>query len=225
LKSEASNYFGVNLEYRTDRFSASVTGYINRVSNMITSSSTKFNDLSDAEQAALRDEFPEINDVKLSSLSVKQYYNYSRANVKGLEVNLTAMPLTGLTLSANYTFAHGRGLEADGNWSRLNRSVAHTATITGNYTHQWDWYRLNVNLNGRIQSKTYYPGDADGDAPGYGIWNLVTRHTFSCFKGVTLTPGIGVDNIFNRRDMRPLNSNFALYSPGRSYVVSLTVNI
>ena len=225
LKSEMSNYFGLNLEYRTDRFSASVTGYINRVSNMITSSSTKFNDLSEAEQDALRAEFPEINDVKTSTLSVKQYYNYSRANVKGFEVNLTAMPLQGLTLSANYTFAYGRGLEADGSWSRLNRSVAHTATLTANYTHQWNWYRLNVNLNGRVQSKTYYPGDADGDAPGYGVWNLITRHTISCFRGFTLTPGIGVDNIFNRRDMRPLNSNFALYSPGRSYVVSLTVNI
>ncbi len=225
LKSEVSHYFGINLEYRTGVFSASVTGYINRLSNMITSSSTKFTALSAEEQQALINEFPEINNVKQSTLSVKQYYNYSRANVKGFEVNLSAMPVNGLTLSANYTFAHGLGLDDDGTWSRLNRSVMHTATVTANYTRQWNWYRLNVNLNGRIQSKTYYPGDADGDAPGYNIWNLTTRHTFSCFRGFTLTPGVGIDNIFNRRDMRPLNSNFALYSPGRSYVVSLAVNL
>ncbi|MDE6582008.1 MAG: TonB-dependent receptor [Duncaniella sp.] len=225
LKSEMSNYFGINLEYRSDRFSASVTGYINRVSNMITSSSTKFSALSPEEQADLIAEFPEINDVKQSTLSVKQYYNYSRANVKGFEINLSAMPVKGLSLSANYTFAYGRGLEDDGSWSNLNRSVRHTATLTANYQHQWSWYRLNLNLNGRIQSKTYYPGDDDGDAPGYGIWNLITRHTFSCFRSFTLTPGIGIDNIFNRRDMRPLNSNFALYSPGRSYVVSLAINL
>lgn len=225
LKSEVSNYFGLNLEYRTERFSASVTGYINHVSNMITSSSTKFTALSEAAQDALREEFPEINDVKLSTLSVKQYYNYSKARVKGVEVNLTAMPVRGLTLSANYTFAYGRGLEDDGSWSRLNRSVAHTATFTANYARQWGWYRMNLNLNGRVQSKTYYPGDADGDAPGYGIWNLTSRHTFSCFRGFTITPSLGVDNIFNRRDTRPLNSNFALYSPGRSFVVGLVVNL
>lgn len=225
LKSETSNYFGINAEYRTDRFSASVTAYINQVRNMITSSSTKFTALSEEEQNALREEFPEIADVKLSTLSVKQYYNYSRAKVKGFEINIMAMPLNGLTLSANYTFAYGRGLEADGSWSRLNRSVVHTATLTANYTRQWNWYRININLNGRVQSKTYYPGDADGNAPGYGIWNLITRHTFSCFRGFTLTPGFGIDNIFNRRDMRPLNCNFALYSPGRSYVISLAVNI
>lgn len=225
LKSEVSNYFSINLEYRTDRFSASVTGYINHVSNMITSSSTKFTALDDERKEQLINEFPQINDVKQSTLTVKEYYNFSRARLKGVEVNLTAMPLPGLTLSGNYSFAYGRGLEADGSWSRLNRSVMHTATVTANYTKQWDWYRLNVNLNGRLQSKTYYPGDADGNAPGYGIWNLVTRHTFSCFKGLTLTPGIGIDNIFNRRDMRPLNSNFALYSPGRSYVVSLAINL
>lgn len=82
---------------------------------------------------------------------------------------------------------------------------------------------LNINLNGRVQSKTYYPGDDEGDAPGYGVWNLTTRHTFKNFAKFTLTPGIGIDNIFNRRDMRPLNRNFALYSLGRSLVVSLSV--
>lgn len=225
LKSEVSDYFGLNLEYRTDRLSASVTGYINNVKNMITSASTKFSALSESEQDALRTEFPEINDVKISTLSVKQYYNYSKAKVKGFEVNLTTVPVPGLTLSANYTFAHGRGLETDGSWNRLNRSVIHTATFTANYVRSWSWYRLNINLNGRVQSKTYYPGDADGNAPGYGIWNIITRHSFSCFRGFTLIPGFGIDNIFNRRDNRPLNSNFALYSPGRSYLVSLAINL
>lgn len=225
LKSEVSNYFGLNLEYRTERFSASVTGYINRVSNMITSSSVKFTALDEERQSQLINEFPQINDVKQSTLTVKEYYNFSRANLKGIEVNIAAMPVQGLTLSGNYSFAYGRGLENDNSWSRLNRSVSHTATLTANYARQWGWYRLNMNLNGRIQSKTYYPGDEDGDAPGYGIWNLITRHTFSCFKGFTLTPGVGIDNIFNRRDMRPLNSNFALYSPGRSYVISMAINL
>lgn len=225
LKAEDSNYGSVNLEYRTSRFTVSVTGYMNFVKNMVTSRSTKFSALSEAEQGALIEEFPEINDIKTSTLTVKEYYNFAKATVKGIEANVSVNPLTGLSLSANYSYAYGRGLNDDGSWQRLNRSVMHTGTFTANYSHDWAFYRLNVNLNGRVQSRTYYPGDADGDAPGYGIWNLTTRHTFSCFRSFTLIPGIGIDNIFDRRDMRPLNSNFALYSPGRSVVASLTITL
>lgn len=84
---------------------------------------------------------------------------------------------------------------------------------------------LNLNLNGRLQSKVYYPGDADGNAPGYGIWNLNTRHTFDGFRNFVIEPGIGIDNIFNKKDNRPLNKNFALYSPGRSVVISLALRL
>ncbi len=223
MKSEKSNYASLNFEYRTGRFSFTATGYLNFVKDMVTSSSTKFANADPAVQEALLKEFPEIADVKVSSINIKEYYNFSKATVKGIEASVTYMPIRQLQLSANYAFAHGRGLDPDGPWIRLNRSVDHTGTFTVNYTNEWDFYRLTVNLNGRVQSRTYYPGDADGNAPGYGIWNLTTRHRFSCFRGFTLTPGIGIDNIFNRRDMRPLNSNFALFSPGRSVVVSLTV--
>ncbi len=225
LKAENSNYVSVNLVYRASRVSVSVTPYMNFVKNMVTSSSTKYTDLSTEAQDELKAEFPEINDIKTSTLTIKQYYNFAKATVKGVEANVSYNPTGGLTLAANYSYAYGSGLNDDGSWQRLNRSVMHTATFTANYTHSWDWYRLNVNLNGRVQSKTYYPGDADGDAPGYGVWNLTTRHTFDYFRHFTLTPGVGIDNIFDRRDMRPLNSNFALYSPGRSFVASLTITL
>ena len=225
LKAENSNYGSINLEYRTPKVTVAFTGYLNFVKNMVTSSSTKFTALPEETQDALRAEFPEIADIKTSTLTVKEYYNFSKATVKGFEVNVSVNPLLGLTLSGNYSYAHGRGLNDDDTWQRLNRSVVHTGTVAANYSHSWRDYTLNVNLNGRAQSRTYYPGDADGDAPGYGLWNLTTRHTFSSFRRFTLTPGIGIDNIFNRRDMRPLNSNFALYSPGRSLVVSLSLTL
>ena len=225
LKAETSNYISLNAEYRTSRLTVSLTGYMNFIKHMVTSKSAKFDALSDERKAWIREEFPEINDLKVTKVSVKDYYNFAKADVKGLEANVTYVPITGLTLSLNYALAHGKGLNDDGTWQRLNRSTLHTGTFTANYVHGWDKYKLNVNLTGRVQSKTYYPGDVDGDAPGYGIWNLTTRHTFDYFRSFSLTPGIGVDNIFDRRDMRPLNKNFALYSPGRSVVVSLTVTL
>lgn len=63
LDPEHSNYYSINMEYRTNRFSASVTGYLNYVKNMVTSKSTKFDDLPEAEQNQLREEFPEIGDL------------------------------------------------------------------------------------------------------------------------------------------------------------------
>lgn len=225
MKSETSNYASINIEYRSNRFSASVTGYLNFIKNMVTSKSTKFADLPEATQQALIDEFPEIANTKPSLVSLKEYYNFTKAQVRGIEANVSYNPVDDLSLSLNYSYAYSRGLEPDGTWQRQNRSVANTFTFTANYGHSWKYYRLNLNLNGRMQSKTYYPADADGDAPGYGIWNLTSRHTFSGIKGITLTPGLGIDNIFNRRDMRPLNSNFALYSPGRSIVVSLAISL
>ena len=195
LDPERSNYYSINMEYRTNRFSASVTGYLNYVKNMVTSKSTKFDDLPEAEQNQLREEFPEIGDLSSTkNLSVKNYFNFEKATVKGFEVNLNGNLFPGFTL-------------------------------TGNYTHSWSDYTLNLNLNGRLQSKVYYPGDADGNAPGYGIWNLNTRHTFDGFRNFVIEPGIGIDNIFNKKDNRPLNKNFALYSPGRSVVVSLALRL
>ena len=225
LDPEYSNYYSINMEYRTNRFSASVTGYLNFVKNMVTSKSTKFNDLTEAEQNQLRQEFPEMDGVATSKISVKNYFNFEKATVKGVEVNLNANLFPGFTLAGNYTYAYGRGMNEGGEWQNIERSIRHTATITGNYAHSWNDYTLNLNLNARLQSKVYYPGDADGDAPGYGIWNLNTRHTFDGFRNFVVEPGIGIDNIFNKRDNRPLSKNFALYSPGRSVVVSLALRL
>lgn len=223
LKAEDSDYASLNLEYRSSRFTISVTGYMNFVKNMVTSKSTKFSALDTSEQDAFRVEFPEIDNIKTSTLTVKEYYNFSKATVKGIEASVNIHSHRDFTFGVNYSYAYGKGMNVDGSWQKLNRGVLHTATIAANYNHVWNRYALNINLNGRVQSKTYYPGDEEGNAPGYGIWNLTTRHTFTNFTKFILTPGIGIDNIFNRRDMRPLNSNFALYSPGRSVVVSLIV--
>lgn len=225
LEPEYSNYYSVNTEYRTNRFSVSVTGYLNYVKNMVTSKSTKFKDLTEAEQNKLRQEFPEMEGVPTSKISVKNYLNFEKATVKGVEINLNAILFSGFTLAGNYIYAYGRGQNHTGEWQNIERSVRHTATVTGNYTHSWGNYTLNLNLNGRLQSKVYYPGDADGDAPGYGIWNLNTHHTFDDFRNFVVEPGIGIENIFNKKDNRPLNKNFALYSPGRSVVISLALRL
>ena len=123
----------------------------------------------------------------------------------------------------NYAYTYAR-TKSDEDWTALERSIRHAATIAANYHRSWGKYGLNVNLNGRLQSKTYYTGSYE-DAPGFGLWNLNTTHSLDVAKWAYLEPSIGVDNIFNRIDRRIDSSTrkYALYSPGRMLVVGLKV--
>jgi outer membrane receptor for ferrienterochelin and colicins len=75
-----------------------------------------------------------------------------------------------------------------------------------------------------MQSRTYYTDYED--APGFGIWNLHTTHTFRA-GWATVEPSIGVDNLFDRVDRRIDSSlrKYALFTPGRMLVVGLKVKL
>ena len=155
-------------------------------------------------------------------MSYALYQNSDKGDIKGVQLNVSANLFPGFNLSTNYAYTYARTKSGE-EWTPLERSIRHTATIAANYHHVWGKYGLDVNLNGRLQSKTYYPGYED--APGYGIWNLYTTHTFDVVKWALLEPSIGIDNIFDRVDRRIDSSTckYALYSPGRMLVVGLKV--
>ena len=220
LKPEKSNYFSLNAEYRDEVIAVSVTGFLNRINDMVVKQNVK---VTDASLAMLRKEFPEMTDDEAAKLEqYALYQNSDKGDVKGVQVNVSANLFAGFNLSTNYVYTYARSKSGDA-WSPLERSMRHAATIAANYHHVWGKYGLNVNLNGRLQSKTYYPGYED--APGFGIWNLHTTHSFDVAKWVFLEPSIGVDNLFDKVDRRIDSSQrkYALYSPGRMLVVGLKV--
>ena len=231
LKPEKSNYFSLNAEYRDEVIAVSVTGFLNRINDMVVKQNVK---VTDASLAMLRKEFPEMTDDEAAKLEqYALYQNSDKGDVKGVQVNVSANLFAGFNLSTNYVYTYARSksgerqrvgeASAEGMWSPLERSMRHAATIAANYHHVWGKYGLNVNLNGRLQSKTYYPGYED--APGFGIWNLHTTHSFDVAKWAFLEPSIGVDNLFDKVDRRIDSSQrkYALYSPGRMLVVGLKV--
>jgi outer membrane receptor for ferrienterochelin and colicins len=128
----------------------------------------------------------------------------------------------GFSLSGNYAFVYARTKTND-EWINMERSIRNAGTVAANYHKVWGRYALNVNLNGRLQSETFYTSYEN--APGFTIWNLHTRHTFDLCRWALLEPSIGVDNLFNKVDNRIDSSNrkYALYSPGRMLVVGLKV--
>ncbi len=226
LDPEHSNYYSLNLEYRSNFFTASITGYMNYISNMITKVATNINDLTnpDSFRQWAQKEF-DLTDAQTQKLvNYQEYVNFNKAKIKGVEINISTNPIEGFSLSGNYTYAYARG-QNDGIWQNIERSIRHTGTISGNYSHTWKDYSFNVNINGRLQSKVYYPSDIFGNAPGYGLWNINTRHSFNQFRHIFFEPSLGIDNIFNKKDTRPKGSNYALYSPGRMLVIGLSLRL
>ena len=221
LKPEKSHYFSLNAEYRTQVLAVSVTGYLNRINDMVVKQNI---DVDDATRQMLMAEFPEMTQDQADKMvSYARYQNSDKGDVKGLQVNVSANLFQGLNLSANYVYTYARTKSGE-DWTVLERSIRHAATVAANYHHSWGHYGLNVNLNGRLQSKTYYTGTYE-DAPGFGIWNLNTTHSFDVAKWFYLEPSIGVDNLFDNVDNRIDSSirKYALYSPGRMLVVGLKV--
>lgn len=219
LKPEKSNYFSLNAEYRTQQIAVSITGYMNRINDMVVKQNV---DVDDATRKMLLEEFPEMTQDQADKMvNYALYQNSDKGDVKGLQVNVSANIFDGFNLSANYVYTYARTKSED-EWTVLERSIRHAATITANYHHTWGRYGLNVNLNGRLQSKTYYTGSYE-DAPGFGVWNLHTTHSLDVLRWAYLEPSIGVDNIFNKVDRRTDSSTrkYALFSPGLMLVVGL----
>jgi len=222
LKPEKSHYVSLNAEYRTQQIAVSVTGYLNRINDMVVKQNI---DVDAPSLAMLRNEFPEMTDAEASKLATYALYqNSDKGDVKGVQLNVSANVCKDLNVSANYVYTYARSMSGD-EWTALERSIRHAATIAVNYHHSWRHYALNVNLNGRLQSKTYYPDYED--APGYGIWNLNTTHSFNVLKWGSIKPSIGIDNIFNKVDNRidSTNRRYALYSPGRMVVVGCVIRL
>ena len=221
LKPEKSNYFSLNAEYRTQTIAVSVTGYLNRINDMVVKQNVN---IDDASRKMLMAEFPEMTQDQADKMvNYALYKNSDKGDVKGVHVNVSANVLRDLNLSANYVYTYARTCSGE-EWTVLERSIRHAATIAANYHHSWGKYGLNVNLNGRLQSKTYYTGSYE-DAPGFGVWNLHTTHSFNLLKWAYLEPSVGVDNLFDKVDNRIDSSTrkYALYSPGRMLVVGLKV--
>ena len=222
LSPEKSNYFSLNAEYRSNILAVSVTGFMNRINDMVIRENI---DVDATSLAMLQAEFPEMTEDQAQKLErYSLYKNSDKGDVKGVQVNVSANLFRGFNLSANYVYTYARTCSGE-QWTVLERSIRNAATVAANYYHSWGNYGLNVNINGRLQSKTYYPDYED--APGYGIWNLNTTHSFDGLKHLYLEPSIGIDNIFDKVDRRIDSSNrkYALYSPGRMLVIGLKLKI
>jgi outer membrane receptor for ferrienterochelin and colicins len=123
----------------------------------------------------------------------------------------------GFNLSGGYTHLNTQDVELE---QPIDKSIKNAYNINAQWAHSWKIYRLNINLNGRFNSKRF--SKSYGYAPEYQLWDLNTRHSFN-LKSVIIEPGFGMENLFDYMDDRPYNSNYATLTPGRSFYISLSL--
>lgn len=219
LKPEKSNFFSLNGEYTCSRFSISVTGFYNDIKDMI-----DYSVLSDEEIQDMG-----LDDIHENFATIRQRDNVNRAKIKGISVNTNIYVGAGVTIGGSYIYtdSEAKTLTYDTPTkeyvtiiSPVDKSIKNAANVHARWDHNWNNYHLNINLNGHIQGERY--SSTYGYAPKYQQWDLNTRHTFN-LDAFMLEPGIGIENLFNKRDDRPWNSNFSTINPGRAVYISLAV--
>ncbi|QIK54946.1 TonB-dependent receptor [Dysgonomonas sp. HDW5B] len=201
LKPERSNYFSLNTEYISDHFTFSITGYINNIKDII-----------DRQVQPLTPE-DEAGGIKTRYM----YNNVSKARTQGVDIAINTFLGDGFSIGINYSYLDARNRIDN---KPLFGSSRHTGILNGNWMKEWKNYRLNVNLNSRLQSETYY---TDMNARPFQLWNLATSHAFTGAKNLIFEPGFGIENIFNFRDEKPFGSKYATTSLGRTVFASLTL--
>ena len=221
LTPEKNDFWNFNAEYSNHWMSLSVSGFINKIRDMI-----NYRTLSQQEIEAST-YLTQIYDEGWTT--IRQRDNIDRATLRGVSTNVKFLLPYGFAFGGGYTLT--RSLASFNTLSQSTQHVVFTETPVdksvrdvGNVNATWDrgWgnYHLNVCLNGHMQGRRY--SSTYGYADGYSQWDLSTRHTVY-LKQVTLEPGIGVENIFNKRDTSYWSSNFSTINPGRSLYVSLTL--
>ncbi len=210
LKAQTSNYFGVSAEYTLGHLTMTLSGYYNKVDNMI------------ALVTIPTSEAPGDLIVQYDPMRVRQYQNMEDAKTYGID--FTARYQTKhFTAGGSYSYLDTKAHQYDS-----DHDVMQEVTIDGMAHHKANWYvtwnhdfsklyHLGIGLYGRMSSKRYY--QIDGNGKGYQIWRLATTHQF----GKNLRLEAGIDNIFNYIDKTPHGLHLGTTTPGTTVYASLTV--
>lgn len=201
LKPEKNHFGTVNLEYGNNWMNIGVTGFVNKIMDMI-----NYRTLTEEEIMA----DPKLTELNKEWTTIRQRDNIDNALLRGINTNVKFITKAGLSFGGGYAFTDGE----------VDKAVRHVGNANVSYDKTWNKYHLNVAVNGHVQGKRF--SSTYGYADGYSQWDLNTRHTITMNQFV-LEPGIGIENLFNEVDDSYWNSNYSTISPGRSFYVSLAL--
>ena len=198
LDPQTSNYYSANAEYRGRKVTASVTGYLNKLDNMIALVNVPPGEIPAGITTAY------LGDGS-SNVQARMYKNMDDARTCGVDVTMSYKPMKNLTLNAAYSYLDTKAHLYDEHKDKMN-----TVVIDGTAHHKWNAsamfshtfspsYSLGISLSGRGSSKRYYQNNGDGKA--FQIWRINTTHDLGkTNKMLAYRLEFGIDNIFNYVD-------------------------
>ena len=198
LDPQTSNYYSANIEYRGQRFTAAVTGYLNNLDRMIALVNVSESEIPPGVTTAY------LGDGS-TKVQARMYKNMDDARTSGIDVTLSYRLLPELTLNGAYSYLDTKAHLYDEKEDRMN-----TVVIDGTAHHKWSasalyshvfcpTYKLGVSLSTRGSSERFYQNNGNGK--GYQIWRINTTHDLGkSGKLLAYRLELGIDNIFNYVD-------------------------
>ena len=198
LKAQRSNYWSAGLEYRGQKLTASVTGYWNRLDDMIVLVNVPEGEIPPSVTSAYGGDGS-------NAIIARRYKNMEDARTCGIDVNLSYALTAEWSLSGNYSWLDTKAHQYNTTKDRLV-----SATIDGMAHHRWSaqttWnhrfgprYRLGASLSTRGSSRRYYENNGNGRP--YQLWRLSTTHDLGpTGRPLSYRVEAGVDDIFNYVD-------------------------
>ena len=218
LRPQTSNYGSVSAEVNVGGLSMSVTGYINKVEDMI-------NLVTIPNYRA-----PEEYQTQYELHKTRQYQNLEDARTVGVDFNVR-YAVKEFAVGGSYSYLDTDAHQYDTDHERMTEVVIdgmahHKANWFGTWNHRFRRpYRLGLGIYGRASSKRYYQLNGNGKA--YHIWRLTTTHDLLCraiqSRGLTLRLEAGVDNLFNYVDRTPHGLHLGTTTPGTTVYASVTL--
>ena len=215
LKPQTSNYFALSGEYNWQGLNVTVTGYLNKVDDMIT--------LVTIPNTQAPAEYIVTYDPK----KTRQYQNLETAETKGIDVSVRYRLNREWMLGGSYSYLDTDAKKYDTTHEKLvDVIIDGTAYHKGSWYATWNHafpsgYQLGAGLYGRMSSTRYY--QIDGDGKGYQIWRFSTNHEFPVSHKLLLRMEAGVDNIFDYVDRTYHGLHPGTTSPGRTIYGTLTI--
>lgn len=216
LKPQKSNYFSFGPEYTVGNMTFAVTGYYNKLDDMITLVTIP---KALAPAAYIKQYGETLN-------KVRRYENMENASTYGVDMTLR-YALQEWTFGLGYSYLDTKAEVYDETTHQLEKVIVdgmahHKGNAYATWNHRFNSaYALGVGLYGRMSTKRYY--QVNGNGKGYQIWRLSTSHDIGRSKRLIWRAEAGIDNIFNYVDRTDHGLHLGTNTPGTTVYATLTV--
>ena len=215
LRPQTSNYYALSGEYNWQGLNVTVTGYLNKVDNMITLVTIPNN------------QAPGEYIITYDPIKTRQYQNLESAKTRGVDVSLRWRLDREWMVGGSYSY-----LDTEANQYDTTHECLVDVVIDGTARHKGSWFatwnhdfskawHAGFGLYGRMSSTRHY--QINGDGKGYQIWRFSTNHEFPVSKKWLFRLEAGIDNIFDYVDTTPHGLHLGTTTPGRTVYATLTV--